>query len=109
MDKATYKSLGIVSILISIAMFFIISANKNWFMVVVILAILILGILFLFFGSGKFQMNKLSNFSANLFTIGLLIGVIGPFLIRSAIVPYIGYAVILISLLLIIISIFKSQ
>jgi len=54
-------------------------------------------------------MNKLSNFSANLFTIGLLIGVIGPFLIRSAIVPYIGYAVILISLLLIIISIFKSQ
>lgn len=109
MDQKTYKGLGIVSILISIAMFFIISANKNWFMILVILAVFILGILFLFFGNGKFQMNKLSNFSANLFTIGLLIGVLGPFLMRSAMIYYIGYGIIIISLILTIISIFKSQ
>jgi len=134
MQQKTYTILGIIIIAISLILSSTwipssIRSNPSiwvdgiWFMILGILSVFVLGILYLLFGLGKLEINRLSNISVKFILVGFGISIVGiPLLylyititnsdpmglILAAPILFISYLLSIIALVLAIISIFKS-
>ncbi|HLC74075.1 MAG TPA: hypothetical protein VJH20_05575 [Candidatus Nanoarchaeia archaeon] len=132
MKQRTYVLFGIIIIIISLVLsatwipenirnHMSIWVDGIWLMILAFVSAFLLGVLFLFFGFGKFKINTLSDKSLKFMIAGLGISIIGfsLLLLISGLTGNIGflwlgipllpisYLCVIISLILLIISIFK--